>query len=201
MFSLGIRGFKRSSTLSIPAQWPASLSLWNFSDGDFYRPSVHFLTTLRKFFFTLSSSYTFYKRQFMHSHWKILFYFYLWYYSSFFIFIFISWRLIILQYCSGFYHTLTWISRGFTCIPHPDPPSHLPLYPIPLGLHSAPGLRTCLMHPTWAGVLFHQRWYTCFDAVLSKHPTLAFSHRVQKSVLYICVSFFCFAYRVIVGRF
>ena len=26
-------------------------------------------------------------------------------------------------------------------------------------------------------------------AVLSKHPTLAFSHRVQKSVLYICVSF------------
>ena len=30
---------------------------------------------------------------------------------------------------------------------------------------------------------------TCFDAVLLKHPTLAFSHRVQKSVLYICVSF------------
>ena len=26
-------------------------------------------------------------------------------------------------------------------------------------------------------------------AVLSKHPTLAFSHRVQNSVLYICVSF------------
>ena len=44
--------------------------------------------------------------------------------------IFISWRLITLQYCSGFCHTLTWISHGFTCIPHPDPPSHLPLYPI-----------------------------------------------------------------------
>ena len=27
-----------------------------------------------------------------------------------------------------------------------------------------------------------------FNAVLSNHPTLAFSHRVQKSVLYICVS-------------
>ena len=53
---------------------------------------------------------------------------------------------------------------------------------------SAPGLSTCLMHPTWAGDLFHPRWYTCFDAVLLKHPTLAFSHRVQKSVLYICVS-------------
>ena len=47
-------------------------------------------------------------------------------------FIFISWRLISLQYCSGFCHTLTWISHGFTCIPHPDAPSHLPLCPIPL---------------------------------------------------------------------
>ena len=42
----------------------------------------------------------------------------------FFPFIFISWRLITLQYCTGFCHTLTWISHGFTCIPHPDPPSH-----------------------------------------------------------------------------
>ena len=64
----------------------------------------------------------------------------------FFSFIFISWRLITLQYCSGFCHTLTWISHGFTCIPHPDPPSHLPLYTIPLGLPSAPGPSTCLMH-------------------------------------------------------
>ena len=46
----------------------------------------------------------------------------------FFPFIFISWRLITLQYCSGFCHTLTWISHGVTCIPHPDPPSHLPLH-------------------------------------------------------------------------
>ena len=77
--------------------------------------------------------------------------------QNFFSFIFISWRLITLQYCSGFCHTLTWISHGFTCIPHPDAPSHLPLYPIPLGLPSAPGPSTCLMHPTWAGDLFHPR--------------------------------------------
>ena len=57
--------------------------------------------------------------------------------------IFISWRLITLQFCSGFCHTLTWISHGVTCVPHPDPPSHLPLYPIPLGLPSAPGPTTC----------------------------------------------------------
>ena len=75
----------------------------------------------------------------------------------FFSFIFISWRLITLQYCSGFCHILTWISHGFTCIPHPDPPSHLPLHPIPLGLPSVPGPSTCRMHPTWAGDLFHPR--------------------------------------------
>ena len=51
----------------------------------------------------------------------------------FFSFIFISWRLITLQDCSGFYHTLTWISHGFTCVPHPEPPSHLFPHPIPLG--------------------------------------------------------------------
>ena len=77
--------------------------------------------------------------------------------NSFLLFFFISWRLITLQYCSGFCHTLTWITLGYTCIPHPDPPSHLHLHPIPLGLLSAPGLSTCLMHPTGAGDLFHPR--------------------------------------------
>ena len=46
--------------------------------------------------------------------------------QSFFFFL-ISWRLITLQYCSGFCHTLKWISHGFACVPHPDPPSHLSL--------------------------------------------------------------------------
>ena len=41
--------------------------------------------------------------------------------------------------CSEFCHTLKWNSHGFTCVPHPDPPSHLPLHPLPLGLPSAPG--------------------------------------------------------------
>ena len=74
---------------------------------------------------------------------------------SFFPFIFISWRLITLQYCSVFCHTFTGISHGFACVPHPEPPSHLPLHPIPLGLPSAPALSTCLMHPIWTGDLFH----------------------------------------------
>ena len=45
-----------------------------------------------------------------------------WFHFIFFPFIFIGWRLITLQYCSGFCHTLTRISHGFTCVPHPDPP-------------------------------------------------------------------------------
>ena len=121
--------------------------------------------------------------------------------SFYLIFIFfISWRLITLQYCSGFCHTLTWISHGYTCIPHPNPPSHLPLHPIPLGLPSAPGPSTCLMHPTWAGDLFHPRYYTCFDAVLLKHPTLAFSQSPKVCSIHLCL-FFCFAYRVIINIF
>ena len=49
-----------------------------------------------------------------------------WMLIFFFFFTFISWRLIILQYCSGFCHTLTWISHGFTCVAHLELPSHLP---------------------------------------------------------------------------
>ena len=36
--------------------------------------------------------------------------------SLFFLKIYFSWRLITLQYCSGFCHTLVWISHGFTYV-------------------------------------------------------------------------------------
>ena len=45
--------------------------------------------------------------------------------------IYFNWRLITLQYCSGFCHTLTWISYGCTCVPHPEPLFHFPPHPIP----------------------------------------------------------------------
>ena len=61
-------------------------------------------------------------------------------------------------YCSGFCHTLKWNSHGFTCVPHPDPRSHLPLHPIPPGLPSAPGPGACLMHPTWATRTFKEQF-------------------------------------------
>ena len=73
------------------------------------------------------------------------------------LFFFFFYTFFFFIYCSGFCHTLEWNSHGFTWVPHPDPPSHLPLHPIPLGLPSVPGLSACLMHPTWAGDLFHPR--------------------------------------------
>ena len=71
--------------------------------------------------------------------------------------VFFFFWLFFFFYCSELCHTMKWNSHGFTCVPHPDPPSHLLLYPIPLGFPSAPCPSTCLMHPTWAGDLFHPR--------------------------------------------
>ena len=64
----------------------------------------------------------------------------------FFSFIFISWMLITSQHFSGFCHTLTWISHGVTCIPHPDPPptsfstGFLWVFPV----HQARALVSCI---------------------------------------------------------
>ena len=72
-----------------------------------------------------------------------------------FFFFFFNWRLITLQYCGGFCHTFTWISHGRTCVPHPDPPSHLPPHPIRQVHPSAPALSTLPHAWTWTGDLFH----------------------------------------------
>ena len=66
--------------------------------------------------------------------------------AFFFPFIFISWRLITLQYCSGFCHTLTRINYGCTCVPYPEPP---PIsFPIPslwvIPVHQPQALVSCI---------------------------------------------------------
>ena len=38
-------------------------------------------------------------------------------------------------------------------------------------------------------IRFTYDYYTCFNAIPPNHPTLSLSHRVQKTVMYICVSF------------
>ena len=52
----------------------------------------------------------------------------------FFLYFYFNCRLITLQYCGGFGHTFTWISHGCTCVPHPEPPSHIPPHPISQGI-------------------------------------------------------------------
>ena len=66
----------------------------------------------------------------------------LWYYhhrETKFLRIFFFFYFTILYW---FCHTLTWISHGCTCVPHPEHPSHLPPHPIPLSHPSAPAPST-----------------------------------------------------------
>ena len=53
--------------------------------------------------------------------------------SFFFKLIYFNWRIISLQHCGVFCHTLTWISHGYTCVPHPESPSTAPSPPRPSG--------------------------------------------------------------------
>ena len=103
--------------------------------------------------------------------------------------IFISWTLITLQYCSGFCHTLTWISHRFTCVPHPEPPlTSLPipsLWVIPVHQPQAlvsciqPGLEICFtLHNIHVSVLFSQ--------IIPPSP----SRIESKSLFYTSVSLF-----------
>ena len=67
------------------------------------------------------------------------------------------------------------------------PPTSLPipsLWVIPVHQPQA----SCILHWTWTGDSFLIWYYTCFNAILPNHPP-SLSHRVQKIVLYICVSF------------
>jgi len=69
-----------------------------------------------------------------------------------------------------------------------SPPSSLPipsLWVIPVYQPQA----SSIVHQTWTGNSFHIWYYTRFNAILPNHPTLSLSHRVQKTVLYISVSF------------
>ena len=86
-----------------------------------------------------------------------------------------------------FCHISTWIHHKYTCVPHPEP-SSLPvpsLWVVPVHQPQA----SSIVHRTWTGDSFHIWYYTCFSAILPNHPTLFLSHRVQKTVLYISVSF------------
>ena len=89
-----------------------------------------------------------------------------------------------------FCHTSTWICHGIHVFPilnHPRTSLLIPfLWVIPVHQPQA----SCILHRTWTGDSFLIWYYTCFNAILPNHPTLSLSHGVQKTVLYICVSFY-----------
>ena len=94
------------------------------------------------------------------------------YFTFFFKFIYFNWRLVTLQYCSGFCHTLTWINHGYTCVLHPELLSHLPSHPIPLGHPSAPAL-SILSHASnldwWSVSQVIIYMFQCYS-LKSSHP-------------------------------
>ena len=112
-------------------------------------------------------------------------------------FFFFHWRLITLQYCSGFCHTFTWISHGCTCFPHPEPPSHFSPQTIPQDHPSAPALST-LSHASnldwWFVPHMVIYLFQCYS-LKSSHPHL-FPQSPKVCSLSLCL-FCCLTYRVI----
>ena len=106
-----------------------------------------------------------------------------------------NWRIIILQYCSEFCHR---IIHGCTCVPHPEPLSHLPPHPIPLGHPSAPA-PSILSHASnldWRFVT-HMIIYMfqCHSPKSSQlHPL---PQSPKDCSIHLCL-FCCLTYRVIV---
>ena len=96
---------------------------------------------------------------------------------------------LTLQYCIGFAIYQHESATGIHVFPILNPPpSSLPipsLWIVPVHQPQA----SSILHRTWTGDSFHIWYYTCFNAILPNHPTLSLSHRVQKTVLYISVSF------------
>ena len=123
------------------------------------------------------------------------------FFSFFNQFVYFNWRLITLHYCGGFCHTLTWASHGCTCVPHPEPPSHFPPHPIPLGCPSTPAL-SALFHASnldWSSISHIVIYmFQCYS-LKSSHPRLL-PQSPKVCSLHLCL-FCCLAYRVIATIF
>ena len=101
-----------------------------------------------------------------------------------------------LQYCSGFCHTLTWISNGFTCIPHPDPP-------VPPPSPSDPSGSSQCTRPEHLSHASNLGWWYVSHLIVylfqccslrTSHPRLL-PQSLKVCSIYLCL---CFVYRVIV---
>ena len=120
-----------------------------------------------------------------------------WFSFLLFKFIYLFYFTILYWFC----RTLTWICLGCTCVPHPEPPSHLPPHPIPLGHPSAPAL-SILSHasnPDWRFISHMIIYMFQYHSSISSHPR-PLPQSPKDCSIHLCLSC-CLAYRVIITSF
>ena len=120
---------------------------------------------------------------------------YLWYLSAFYLF---SFYFTILYW---FRHALTWLHHGCTRVPHPEPPSTLPPYTIPLGYPSTPA--PSILYPAsnldWWSISYMLLYMFQCHSPKSSHP-LPLRQSPKDCSIHLCL--FCYlAYRVIITIF
>ena len=100
-----------------------------------------------------------------------------------------------------FCNTLTWIRHGCTCVPHPEPLSHLPPHPIPLGHPSAPA-SNILYHASnldWRFISHMILYIFQLHSPKSSYPR-PLPQSPKDCSIYLCL-FCCLTYRVIITIF
>ena len=157
---------------------------WGFPGGSMVKNMPANARTHRKYRFLFVCFFLHTYKKFFFS---VLFFFFLFFFH------------FTILYC--FCHTLTLISHGCTCVPHPEPPSHHPPYPIPLGHPSAPA----------PSILYHASnldWWFISHMIIymfqCHSPKSSHPHPLPQSPkdcsIHLCL-FCCLTYRVIITIF
>ena len=93
----------------------------------------------------------------------------------------------------NYFTLLIWLCHGCTCVPHPEPLSHLPPHPIPLGHPSAPALSTLshALNLDWRSVSYMIIYmFQCYS-LRSSHPRLL-PQSPSVSLLLSCIYGYCY---------
>ena len=124
---------------------------------------------------------------------KKIFYDFLFYFLNFILFNFT----ILYWFC----HISKWIYHRYTCVPHPEPSSLLPLHTIPLGRPSAPApnIQDCAPNLDWHLISYMILYIFQCHSPKSSHP-VPLPQSPKDSSIHQCL-FCCLVYRVIVTIF
>ena len=130
------------------------------------------------------------------SHFDFIIFYFILFFNKF---IHFNWRIVTLQYCSGF--AIHWheSATGVHVLPILHlPPTSLPipfLWVIPVHQPQA----SCILHRTWTGDSF-LIWYYAFQCHSPKSSHLALPQSPKDCSIHLCL-FCCLTYRVIVTIF